>query len=124
MAHDHQEVYDGPWAAAHSDRRGLAQLVAQVWVETLRNPRLAALLHEGDAGVEAAWERLVQAYQNAGRIPQDIDGPQVSHTLVVVLRGFIMQQAMFGDFDVDDLIAGMRGLPGLFAYDEQSAPAT
>jgi hypothetical protein len=38
--------------------------------------------------------------------------------LFVMIRGAVIKQAMYGNFDVDDLIAGLHGIVGLMAWDE------
>lgn len=66
----HRDVYRGPLCSAHPGRQGLARLVAQVWVETPRNPRLAALLREGDTSVEAAWGAADPGIPGSGTDPR------------------------------------------------------
>ncbi|MDH6629844.1 AcrR family transcriptional regulator [Streptomyces sp. LBL] len=111
-------VYDSRLSAAHPDRQGLPRLVVQVWAETLRNPKLLALLGDGDDGMRAAWARLIQAYQEQGRIHTDVSADQIARTLIVVGRGFALENAMFGDFEVDDLITGLRGLMAMVAVED------
>ncbi|MGW2561557.1 hypothetical protein ACWCXB_20330 [Streptomyces sp. NPDC001514] len=45
------------------DRQAFARLIVQVWTETLRNERLAAVLHDGYAGMRRACADVV------GRLP-------------------------------------------------------
>lgn len=111
-------VYDSRLSAAHPDLLGLPRLVVQVWAETLRNPELSALLAEGDAGVRAALAKLIRAYQEQGRIHSGVSADQMARTLIVVARGFAMQNALFGDFEVDDLITGLRGLLAMIAVED------
>jgi hypothetical protein len=56
----------------------------------------------------------------------------VSRTLFVMIRGAVMQEAMYGNPDVDDLIAGLHGIAGLvgwlgwlgwLGWEERSTPA-
>ncbi|MDH6622606.1 hypothetical protein M2271_000393 [Streptomyces sp. LBL] len=41
---------------------------------------------------------------------------------MVVVRGFIMDEAFFGDFEVDDLITGLCGLMAMAAVEEGQMP--
>ncbi|MFJ8768728.1 TetR/AcrR family transcriptional regulator [Streptomyces clavifer] len=117
------DVHDSPLAKAHPDRRGHAQLVVQVWVETLRDPELAALLREANTVVLGSWEQLIRAYQAAGRVPADVHAEQVSRVLFMTIRGAVIQEAMYGDFDVENLIAGMHGIASLMAWEKNTTPS-
>ena len=104
----HRDVYRGPLCSAHPGRQGLARLVAQVWVETLRNPGWRPCFARATPAWRQPGERLIRAYQEAGWIPADTT-PQASRPVLVVFRGLVMQQAICGGFDVDDLITGLHG---------------
>ncbi|MFE7776897.1 TetR/AcrR family transcriptional regulator [Streptomyces sp. NPDC057445] len=92
------------------DRQRFAGLIVQVWTETLRNDRLARLLRDGYDGMRQAWAQLVDAYRDSGLLHADVPSDHVSRTLVAVAQGFIAQQALFGDVEVEILENGLQGL--------------
>ncbi|WP_328859889.1 TetR/AcrR family transcriptional regulator [Streptomyces sp. NBC_00306] len=99
------------------DRQAFARLVVQVWTETLRNERLATTLGEGYSGMRLAWAKLVDAYRDNGLMAADVPADHVARTLIATAQGFILQQALFGDVDVDVLEDGLRGLMSMSAPD-------
>ncbi|MFJ5773816.1 TetR/AcrR family transcriptional regulator [Streptomyces sp. NPDC093094] len=86
------------------------RLVVQVWSEIPRNDELAAVLREGYTAVRAAWGRLVELYQEDGRMRADVPPDHVARTMIAVVLGFIAQQALFGPAPVDVLRDGLRAL--------------
>ncbi|CAM5484226.1 hypothetical protein SSPIM334S_01713 [Streptomyces spiroverticillatus] len=91
-------------------RAAFPGLVLQVWTETLRDERLAALLHQGFADMRGAWVRLVDGYRAAGQMPDDVPADHVARTMIAVAQGFIAQQALFGEASPDVLRDGLRAL--------------
>ncbi|MCX4879175.1 MULTISPECIES: TetR/AcrR family transcriptional regulator [unclassified Streptomyces] len=91
-------------------RPAFPRLVVQVWTETLRNDELAALLREGYGGVQEAWARIVQAYQDAGTMRPDVAPDHVARTMMASAMGFLAQQALFGPMPADVLRDGLRAL--------------
>ncbi|RRR86159.1 TetR/AcrR family transcriptional regulator [Streptomyces sp. RP5T] len=88
----------------------LPRLVVQVWTETLRNDRLAALLGEGYGAVGEAWTRIVEAYQDAGTLPSDVPAEHMARTMMAAAMGFLAQQALFGPAPAEILRDGVRAL--------------
>ncbi|MGX1371655.1 AcrR family transcriptional regulator [Streptomyces canus] len=88
----------------------LPRLVVQVWTETLRNDRLAALLSEGYGAVGEAWTRIVEAYQDAGTLPSDVPAEHMARTMMAAAMGFLAQQALFGPAPAEILRDGVRAL--------------
>ncbi|HET6858021.1 MAG TPA: helix-turn-helix domain-containing protein [Streptomyces sp.] len=91
-------------------RRSFARLVVQVWSETLRDEQLAATLAEGYNGLRLSWAKLVDAYRDNGLMDSDVPADHVARTLIATAQGFIAQQALFGNVEVDVLEDGLRGL--------------
>ncbi|WP_030303703.1 TetR/AcrR family transcriptional regulator [Streptomyces katrae] len=89
---------------------GFPRVALQVWAETLRTPELATALRHGFGEVHAAWSKVVVAYQEAGLMRNDVPADRVARTLMAVAQGFIAQQALFGDVEVEQLQDGLRGL--------------
>ena len=81
------------------ERRTCAALIVQVWAETLRNERLAKTLHDGYAGMRAAWAKLVEAYRAAGLMRADVPADDVARTMIATAQGFIAQEALFGEVE-------------------------
>lgn len=92
------------------ERRIFAALVVQLWSETLRDERLAALLDEGYAIMRVAWGKLVDAYRSTGILSSDVPGDHVARTMIATAQGFIVQEALFGDVRPEVLEGGLRGL--------------
>ncbi|AWK09286.1 TetR/AcrR family transcriptional regulator [Streptomyces spongiicola] len=92
------------------DRQAFARLIVQVWTETLRNDRLAAILNEGFQGMRQAWSQVVEAYRRSGILPVDVPADHVARTMMATAQGFIAQQALFGDVRVEMLEDGLRAL--------------
>ncbi|NBE54738.1 TetR/AcrR family transcriptional regulator [Streptomyces boluensis] len=86
------------------------RLALQVWAETLRSEQLAAPLREGFVEMRAAWSLLVDAYREAGIMPDDVPADHVARTMMALAQGFIAQQALFGDARVEHLEGGLRAL--------------
>lgn len=96
--------------AGATDQRAFAQLVLQVWGETLRNEELAATLHAGYERMKGTWRELVRAYQDAGQLRDDLPAEHITRTLMAMAQGFIAQQALFGDASSEMLRNGLRAL--------------
>jgi TetR/AcrR family transcriptional regulator, transcriptional repressor of aconitase len=86
------------------------KLIVQVWAETLRSEKLAAPLRQGFADMRGAWGEVVDAYREAGVMPEDVSADHVARTMMAMAQGFIAQQALFGDARVEQLEDGLRGL--------------
>lgn len=86
------------------------RLLIQVWGETLRNESLAAVLRTGYDTVRVAWIKVVEAYQAAGLMRDDIPAEHVARTMIAMVQGFAAQQALFGEASVEVLQDGLRGL--------------
>jgi AcrR family transcriptional regulator len=86
------------------------RLVVQVWSETVRNPKLAAVLREGYDAVGGAWERVVAGYQDAGMMRADLPAEHVARTMIAAVLGFIAQLSLFGPLPVEALQNGLRAL--------------
>ncbi|MFF1911748.1 TetR/AcrR family transcriptional regulator [Streptomyces sp. NPDC058239] len=91
-------------------RQAYAGLIVQVWSETLRSERLAAMLAEAFGGLRAAWTELVDVYRDIGLLGSDVSADHVARTLIATAQGFIAQLAMFGDAEPEVLENGLRGL--------------
>ncbi|MGW0776695.1 TetR/AcrR family transcriptional regulator [Streptomyces sp. NPDC002835] len=92
------------------DRQAFARLIVQVWTETLRNERLAAVLDDGYGRMRGVWADLVRAYRASGQMEADVDPDHVARTLIATAQGFIAQQALFGNVKVEVLEDGLRAL--------------
>ncbi|MEU9994593.1 TetR/AcrR family transcriptional regulator [Streptomyces sp. NPDC048370] len=93
-----------------ADRRAFARLILQVWSETLRNERLFQTLSDGYNGMRGVWAELVEVYRETGLMTADVPADRVARTLIATAQGYIAQQALFGDVEVEVLQDGLRGL--------------
>ncbi|MGB8940177.1 MAG: TetR/AcrR family transcriptional regulator [Streptomyces sp.] len=88
----------------------LPRLIVQVWAETLRNEELAAVMRQGYAKVRAAWVKIVEGYQAAGMMRDDIPADHVARVMIGAAQGFVAQLALFDEVPVEALQDGLRGL--------------
>ncbi|MER5255915.1 TetR/AcrR family transcriptional regulator [Streptomyces sp. NPDC002855] len=86
------------------------RLIVQVWAETLRNKELAALMNQGYTRVRVAWVKIVEGYQAAGMMRDDIPADHVARVMVATAQGFAAQLALFDDVPLGALEDGLRGL--------------
>lgn len=88
----------------------LPRLIVQVWGETLRNKELAAVMRQGYAKVRVAWVKIVEGYQAAGMMRDDIPADHVARVMIGAAQGFVAQLALFDEVPVEALQDGLRGL--------------
>ncbi|MFF2778408.1 TetR/AcrR family transcriptional regulator [Streptomyces sp. NPDC058052] len=100
---------------AGAERQAFARLIIQVWAETLRDEALAKTLTQGFDGMREIWAGLVDAYRANGLVPADVSSEDMARTLIATVQGFIAQQALFGDVEIDVLREGLRGLMSMGA---------
>ncbi|MFF9012095.1 TetR/AcrR family transcriptional regulator [Streptomyces sp. NPDC014870] len=93
-----------------ADRQAFARLILQVWSETLRDEALFQTLASGFDGMRALWAELVDVYRETGLMTADVEPDRMARTLIATAQGFIAQQALFGDVDVETIQDGLRGL--------------
>ncbi|MFG2650487.1 TetR/AcrR family transcriptional regulator [Streptomyces sp. NPDC048436] len=86
------------------------RLIVQVWAETLRNEELAAVMKQGYAKVRVVWVRIVEGYQAAGMMRDDIPADHVARVMIAAAQGFAAQLALFDEVPIGALQDGLRGL--------------
>lgn len=99
------EFVRGPGAGIEVPR-----LLIHVWTETVRNEAFAALFRTGYDTVRLSWVKVVEAYQAAGLMRDDVPAEHVARTMIATVQGFAAQQALFGEAPVEVLQDGLRGL--------------
>ncbi|WP_129839640.1 TetR family transcriptional regulator C-terminal domain-containing protein [Streptomyces sp. RFCAC02] len=92
------------------DSGTLAELIVQVWGECLRDESLATTLRHGYEDMYAVWSDLVATYRAAGHLPADVPTEHLVRTLMALVQGFIVQQALFGTVSGEMLRNGLRTL--------------
>ncbi|MEU6083697.1 TetR/AcrR family transcriptional regulator [Streptomyces sp. NPDC047108] len=115
-----RQVYAGPGGTPEGGRPAFPRLILQVWAETLRNERLSATLDEGYATLRATWIEVVESYQRAGLVRADVPADDIARILIATVQGFIAQQALFGEVDVEVLQRGLRALMSMDIGDRSS----
>jgi AcrR family transcriptional regulator len=96
---------------AGADRPGaFAELIVQVWSETLRSEELAATLSAGYDRMRGMWGEVVRTYQDAGQLRADVPTDHVVRTLMALTQGFIVQRALFKDVGSEMLRNGLHAL--------------
>ncbi|MGW0552545.1 TetR/AcrR family transcriptional regulator [Streptomyces altiplanensis] len=87
-----------------------AELILQVWGECLRSKPLAITLRRGYEDMHVVWSELVRAYRDAGQLPANVPTDHVVRTLMALVQGYIVQQALFGDASSEMLRNGLHTL--------------
>ncbi|GGK83249.1 TetR/AcrR family transcriptional regulator [Streptomyces flaveus] len=103
-------VLGGRSGMVHNGESVFPRLIIQVWTEVLRNEELSAVIHEGYSSVRGAWVKVVQGYQDAGMMRDDVPAESVARTMIATAQGFVAQMAIFGAAPVEVLQEGLRGL--------------
>ncbi|WP_344390678.1 TetR/AcrR family transcriptional regulator [Streptomyces vastus] len=103
-------VIEGRVGMIHNGEFVYPRLIIQVWAETMRNEELSAVFHDGFGSVRAAWMKVVQGYQDAGMMRDDVPAESVARTMIATAQGFVAQMAVFGTAPVEVLQEGLQGL--------------
>lgn len=88
----------------------IAKLVGQVWSEAIRSPEIAELFLAKLHTVLDPLTRAVRLYQDAGRLPAQVDPEVIASTIAAFIQGFMLQLAVRDDVDVADFETGIRAL--------------
>jgi AcrR family transcriptional regulator len=96
--------------AREGEHSHFPRLMVQVWAETLRNEELALVLKQGYAKVRVAWVKIVEGYQAAGMMRDDIPADHVARAMIAAAQGFAAQLALFDEVPLEALQDGLRGL--------------
>lgn len=108
----HEAIRDGLRTAEHLafGPDGFARLAPQVWAESLRSPRLAAVVNERYLGIHELMTRLVSAEQAAGHISSDTEPAEVAKVLVGAIMGYIVQRVLIDNVRPDSYAAGLAAM--------------
>ena len=69
----------------------LQRVGVQGWGEALRNPRIQANILEGVGAVRGAIVKLIERGQRTGQVKAEIEADAVSHVLVAIFHGLVLQ---------------------------------
>ncbi|MCE7078947.1 TetR/AcrR family transcriptional regulator [Streptomyces sp. ST2-7A] len=76
-------------------------LVVEAWSEAARTPLLRDMLTERVTEVIGAWERIIDRYRAAGRLPADVRSDRVARAMIGCAHGLLLQGALLGP-PIDD----------------------
>jgi TetR/AcrR family transcriptional regulator, repressor for uid operon len=76
-----------------------ARLIAEIWAEAGRNPRVAAMSREIDADVMAGLEKLMDAAKAAGAASPTLDSRFGARFFFTFVAGLFKRMALEPDFD-------------------------
>jgi AcrR family transcriptional regulator len=88
----------------------MAKLAVLIWGEAVRSPVLAAHVRDAHKNWRNILSNLIQEYQDAGFITNDIPADRIASTLTSILLGFMVQYAVEGDVDAEMITDGLRAL--------------
>ena len=77
--------------------------VAEMAVESTRNPRIAAIYRSVDAYCLESFERLFENLMASGRIAPGLDPGKVARVFHLVGEGLLWRRAVHPDFDFDEV---------------------
>jgi hypothetical protein len=60
--------------------------------------------------VRVAWVKIVEGYQAAGMMRDDIPAEHVARVMIAAAQGFVAQLALFDEVPIEALQEGLRGL--------------
>ncbi|MFF1695697.1 hypothetical protein ACFVXC_19025 [Streptomyces sp. NPDC058257] len=60
--------------------------------------------------MRVAWVKIVEGYQAAGMMRDDIPADHVARMMVAAAQGFVAQLALFDEVPAEALPDGLRGL--------------
>lgn len=89
-----------------------AQLLLQVWSETLRSPSLAERYREVLERAEQVFSRFVEQYQQQGLVSADVPAAHVARVLIGLVHGFMVQRALDDRVDAATFRSGLHALLG------------
>ena len=89
---------------------GFARLAVQIWSEAMRSPVIGEALGDAYRQVRAALTRLVERYQERGRIDEAARAEEVARVLASLVPGFVLRHALLGDVDAGQFTRGLRAL--------------
>jgi AcrR family transcriptional regulator len=87
-----------------------AQLLLQVWSETVRSASLAERYREVLERAEQIFSRFVEQYQQQGLVPADVPATHVARVLIGFVHGFMVQRALDDRVDAAMFRSGLRAL--------------
>ncbi len=90
--------------------RGMLRLGIQIWAEALRSPPIAESLRGAYGELRLGMARLVEAYQQDGRLSEAARADEVAKVIVALVPGYVLQSAILGDIDARSFSRALRAL--------------
>jgi AcrR family transcriptional regulator len=95
---------------AARDKYDLRRIALLGWSEAQRNERLRATMREFYLVFRKQIEAAATRWKKAGVLKAGASADDVAKTLLSLILGFVVQSAIVGDVDADDLAGGLRQL--------------
>jgi AcrR family transcriptional regulator len=80
------------------------------WSESQRNEQLRRAMRDFYLTFRAQLEGAVTGWCNSGTLPPNVDRRKVAKSLLALILGFVVQSAITGDVEPDDIASGLRAL--------------
>lgn len=88
----------------------ITRIVVQVWAEALRSPEMANRVNMVYRGLRGHFAEVARRWQAAGHLPADAVPDQVGAVMLGVVQGFVLQNLLVTDTDIQSYLAGVRVL--------------
>jgi len=95
---------------AARDTYDLRRIALLGWSEAQRNERLRAIMREFYLAFRKQIEAAAIRWKKAGVLKSAAAPDQVAKALLSLILGFVVQSAIVGDVDADDIAGGLRQL--------------
>jgi AcrR family transcriptional regulator len=88
------------------------RMCIEIGLESTRNERVGAIVHEVDDFVLKGFESLFQRMKDEGRIAPDLDIPMLTQTFLVIADGLFWRRAVDPAFDGSKLVPAVLQVIG------------
>ncbi|MBP7002572.1 TetR/AcrR family transcriptional regulator [Amaricoccus sp.] len=95
------------------DGYDLRRIALLGWAEAQRNERLRGVMREAYLGFRVGLAAVAGAWRAEGALGPDVAPEDVAKTLLATVLGFVVQSALLGDVEAEELADGLRALGGI-----------
>jgi TetR/AcrR family transcriptional regulator, repressor for uid operon len=88
------------------------RMCIEIGLESTRNERVGAIVHDVDDFVAKGFESLFQRMKDEGRIAPDLDIPMLTQTFLVIADGLFWRRAVDPAFDGSKLVPAVLQVIG------------
>ncbi|MFE6778511.1 TetR/AcrR family transcriptional regulator [Streptomyces sp. NPDC057702] len=101
---------------------GVGRIMIQVWGEALRDPALRTVVAKLNESMLADFAGLARRFSEAGHLPPDADAEAVSHLLLSLVQGYVVQNLIVGPLPAERYLRGLDDMLWRAAAPYRSPP--